>query len=88
MIAPVEVVVVLNTDQTSAFTAFVENVNDWWPVESFSIAKGVVSIEPVLGGKITETSADGTDHVAAPQRRPLKFLSGLHRRMTGAQASP
>lgn len=63
MIDPVEVVVVLNTSKEAAFDAFVDQINDWWPIESFSIANGTVSIDPQYGGKIIETAEDGTTHV-------------------------
>lgn len=63
MIDPVEVVVVINTTKQAAFAAFIDKINDWWPVESFSIAKGTVRIEPEFGGKIIERADDGTEHI-------------------------
>ena len=63
MIEPVTVVVVLNTSPAAAFDAFVAKIDSWWPVENFSIAKGTVSVEPELGGRIIETASDGTEHV-------------------------
>ena len=62
MIDPVVVVVVLNTTRAAAFDAFVARINNWWPVQSFSIACGTVSIEPKLNGRIIETAEDGAKH--------------------------
>ena len=63
MIEPIEVVVVLNTTQDAAFDAFVAQINAWWPVSRFSVSGGTVSIDPCLGGQISETDADGAAHV-------------------------
>jgi len=62
MIEPVKVVVVLDTDIDTAFSTFVAQINNWWPVKSFSIAQGVVTLDPVIDGKIIETADDGTQH--------------------------
>ncbi|MEP5151738.1 SRPBCC domain-containing protein [Planktotalea sp.] len=63
MIEPVEVHVVLDSTPEQAFKAFTDNINSWWPVESHSICKGTVKLDPTLGGEIIETGADGQTHV-------------------------
>lgn len=62
MIDPIETVVVLNTTQDAAFDAFVGQINAWWPVSKFSVCAGKITIDPRLGGLITETDTDGTVH--------------------------
>ena len=48
-----------------AFTLFTKNLADWWPVDSHSLSAGDgevpkdVSVDPQVGGYITETKADG-----------------------------
>ena len=63
MLDPVTVVVVINTTKAAAFDAFVAQIGDWWPIKSFSLAEGKVSMDAKLGGKIVEKAADGTEHV-------------------------
>ena len=63
MIDPVEVTVVINTSKQAAFAAFIDQIDDWWPVENFSISQGTVHIEAEYGGKIIETAADGSEHI-------------------------
>lgn len=63
MIEPVTVTVVLNTTPAAAFAAFVANINDWWPVESFSVCSGIIAVDARDGGAITETAEDGAQHV-------------------------
>jgi len=62
MIEPVKVSVVLEVSPDEAFAAFVEQINDWWPVDSHSICGGTVRMEPGVDGKIIETGADGATH--------------------------
>lgn len=63
MIDPIEVVVVIDTTKDAAFAAFIEQIDNWWPVENFSIAQGKVSVEQEYGGRIVETAKDGSEHV-------------------------
>jgi len=63
MIDPVEVHVVLNTTPDKAFRAFTADINNWWPVQSHSISKGVVHLHPEVGGEIVETAKDGAVHI-------------------------
>ncbi len=83
MIEPVEVVVVLDTPVAAAFDTFVDRINDWWPVENFSIACGTVAMERKLNGRIIETAEDGKQHQwghitvwDAPNRLEIEWYVG------------
>ena len=56
---PITLDVTVPVGQEQAFDAFVLRINDWWPMASYSFGKGAVSMEPKLGGFITETAPDG-----------------------------
>ncbi len=83
MIEPIEVVTVVNTSVEDAFQAFVTNINDWWPMDPFSLSKGTLTLEPKLSGKIIETSEEGATfvwgHVTrwdAPHRLDIAWYVG------------
>jgi hypothetical protein len=59
MLEPITVETTVNADRDAAFTAFVANIADWWPMAPFSMSQGLLHFEPKLGGLITETSATG-----------------------------
>ena len=63
MIDPIEVTVEIDTPKDAAFDAFVEDIDEWWPLEKLSIAQGTVKIEQDYDGRIVETESDGTEHV-------------------------
>ena len=55
--------------QANAFGVFVNEINSWWPLSTFSVAAktgGVTTslrMEPEVGGKIVETTQDGKEYV-------------------------
>lgn len=83
MLEPVIVETTVDTGDEAAFDAFVLRINDWWPMDPFSMSKGTLSMDPILGGQIIETSADGKcfvwGHVTAiekPHRIELAWYVG------------
>src|SRR4051812_20294033 len=56
-------------DQREAFDVFVNEMSTWWPLTRFSASvkfgasPGGLRVDARLGGKIVETSQDGTEHV-------------------------
>ena len=52
-----------------AFDLFTRRIGEWWPVASHSVSAGQgepsksLTLEPALGGALTETGHDGTIHV-------------------------
>ncbi|MEM7718716.1 MAG: SRPBCC domain-containing protein [Pseudomonadota bacterium] len=80
---PIVVEITLETTGTAAFDAFVHRINDWWPMDPFSMSQGLLSFEPILGGQIVETSAKGErfvwGHVTAiekPKRIEIAWYVG------------
>lgn len=63
MLEPIVIETTVDATPDVAFDAFVARINDWWPMTSYSLSKGVLSLNPTLGGQITETSADGKQFV-------------------------
>ena len=63
MMKPIEVAVTLNARSEEVFVAFVQDINEWWPVEAHSVAQGTVDFEPGINGEITETLKSGGKQV-------------------------
>jgi len=83
MLDPIVVEITVETTGDVAFDAFVMRINDWWPMDPFSMSQGALSLQPTLGGQIIETSPDGENfvwgHVTAidkPQRIELAWYVG------------
>jgi uncharacterized protein YndB with AHSA1/START domain len=83
MLDPIIVETVVNTTGEAAFDAFVMRINEWWPMDPFSMSEGTLSMQAALGGQIIETSATGErfvwGHVTAfdkPQRIELAWYVG------------
>lgn len=83
MLEPIIVETTVDTAGDAAFDAFVQRINDWWPMDPFSMSQGSLMMEPVLGGQIIETSARGErfvwGHVTAidkPYRIELAWYVG------------
>jgi hypothetical protein len=52
----------VNLARTAAFELFTEGIGKWWPLDTHSVGRErsvSVECEPLVGGKITETLADG-----------------------------
>ena len=69
-IDPIEVSVVIDATPRAAFSAFVRDIGQWWPLATHSVSGArsgrpaqLLVIEPRLGGKIIEHDADGTQHI-------------------------
>ncbi|ASP33360.1 SRPBCC domain-containing protein [Labrenzia sp. VG12] len=83
MLDPVIVETTVEAPQDAAFEAFVGKIGEWWPMDPFSMSRGIVSMEPVPGGQIIEISPDGerfvwghvTD-IERPQRIELAWYVG------------
>lgn len=83
MLDPVVRTIEVPCHQTMAFEVFVEHISSWWPLGKFSVsAMGgqvarSVHIVPKEGGKIIETSPDGTEHSWGTVRlyEPSDFFS-------------
>lgn len=69
MYEPLIKIIEVPCGQQQAFDVFVHEMHTWWPLSKFSAsakygarAKGL-HLEPKVGGKIVETSADGSEHL-------------------------
>ncbi len=66
-------------DPDRAFDLFTREMADWWPLDSHSLSAGTgrpartVTVEPRVGGTVTETKADGT---TAPWGRVTEWQPG------------
>ncbi|WP_373356701.1 SRPBCC domain-containing protein [Pseudoroseicyclus sp. CXY001] len=66
-LAPVERSVHVPLRPKEAFRLFTERMEEWWPLETHSIAAGReeepagLTVEPREGGRIFETAPDGTE---------------------------
>ncbi len=52
--------------QERAFALFTERVATWWPLVTYSVAREdavACHFEPHVGGRLVETTRDGTEHV-------------------------
>ena len=63
MLDPIIVETTVGAPPTVAFDAFVKRINDWWPMDPFSMSQGALTLDPVVGGLIVETSSDGEKFV-------------------------
>lgn len=59
MIAPVRHEVRLACTPDHAFTTFVARIDRWWPRSHRRFPDGVLTLEPVVGGRIREVSPEG-----------------------------
>ena len=63
MLEPIVVNLRVNAPPARAFSLFVSRIEAWWPMRPFSMATGLLMMEPGLGGRIIETAADGEEFV-------------------------
>ena len=69
MVDPVVKTIEVPCSQAKAFAVFVNEINTWWPLSTYSVAAkagGVAKslrMEPEVGGKIVETNQDDTKYV-------------------------
>ncbi len=69
MLDPIIKTIEVPCSQEKAFGIFVNEINSWWPLSTYSVAAkaGEVAkslrMEPELGGKIVETSEDDTEYL-------------------------
>ncbi len=69
MVEPIVKTIEVPCSQEKAFGIFVNDINSWWPLQTYSVAKkaGQVAkslrMEPELGGRIVETDQDDTEYV-------------------------
>jgi len=79
MLEPLVVETTVDTPIDAAFDAFVLNIDAWWPMDPFSMSKGLLSLDPTIGGAVVETAADGTrfvwGHVTAFEKPTLGELA-------------
>src|SRR5690349_20739362 len=64
-VPPVEKSVLVKCDPARAFHAFTAEMSQWWPLSTHSVAQAKarsVTIEPKEGGRIYETTEDGSTH--------------------------
>lgn len=48
----------VNVPVERAFEVFTAGLQDWWPIETHSMLKGVVSVDWQLGGLVVETAGE------------------------------
>lgn len=84
---PLRFSIVLACPAADAFRLFTEEIHEWWPLATHSIAQAQARscrFEPHRGGRVVETTADGTEHLWAeiavwdpPRRFVLLWHPGL-----------
>ena len=68
MTAPVVKTIEVSCDATTAFETFTQKMTEWWPLDAHSVsamdgkAARSVTLEPTIGGRLTEIGHDGTEH--------------------------
>lgn len=66
MVEPVRKTIEVKCDPATAFSIFAEQTSDWWPLDAHSVSAmsgktaRSVTIEPRAGGRVYETTPDGT----------------------------
>ena len=62
MVDPIVKTIEVPCGQAKAFEIFVNDINSWWPLSTYSVAAKAgqltksLRVEPEVGGKIVETS--------------------------------
>lgn len=59
MLEPIIVETEVPLGRAQAFDAFVLGIQDWWPMDPFSLSRGLLVLEPALGGRIIEVAPNG-----------------------------
>jgi hypothetical protein len=62
---PVVKVMMIPGSPAVVFELFTDRMSDWWPLESHSVGEKDavgVRVEPGVGGRVIETTSDGTEH--------------------------
>ncbi len=70
MLDPIHYSIEVPCSQKKAFTVFVENIGNWWPLDKRSMSlmetgtpAKTVQLEPKAGGKIVEIGGDDTEYL-------------------------
>lgn len=66
VIEPVVKTITVPWSPERAFARFTEEIGSWWPLETHSVGRSkavACAFEPRRGGRLYETSEDGSEHV-------------------------